>query len=698
MMRRLMAFGMIVSLLMAAVLARGQGFGLGGLGVSRGSGEKVTARAAVSADPLVPGKDAEIGVEVRIDPRYHIQSAYAEKGLIAAALEVKPVSGLTFGKVHYAKAKDIAAPPGNDTPTLSVYEGTVYFLVPVTVNADAAPGERTVELSLTSQACDDKTCDAPTTKQLKVPVKIAAAGANQSSPDAALFEAAHKQEFGPLLSASTTTKPDNVTTTTSVTALPAGPGRPVHLLSTEEQLALIAQRNYQPFNAAEHEHSVAAIFLLALVGGLILNVMPCVLPVIPLKALSLVQQAHGDRRLAVVHGLAFTAGVITLFIALAVLLRGFGLFYGQQFQSPVFLITMTMFVVALALSMLGVWTINPPQIVYKADAIFSEAASGGSGMQVPPTAGIDYAGPATPQHRSPAAAYVGSFGNGLMATLLATPCSAPFLGGVLAWALVQPAWLTAIALATVGLGMSLPYLLLAIFPGLLSRFPRAGRWSELLKQGLGIVMLGVAVYLVTLVPNVQLWPWVLIGGVVTALACWGWGQIPSPAMNPARIWTIRIIVLAIGLLLGLGVYKVGAAIARSNTAMMARASSDSVILPEKFTGEWLPFNVALVDEALKDGRPVVVDWTADWCPNCHALEALVLSREAVQQAFAGRNAVLLRADLSADNPPATALNHKLGGEAIPVLAIFSPSRPTEPVVLRDSYSQARVIGEVTGAR
>jgi len=120
-----------------------------------------------------------------------------------------------------------------------------------------------------------------------------------------------------------------------------------------------------------------------------------------------------------------------------------------------------MFVVALSLSMLGVWTIQPPRAVYRVDEQFS--------------------------HR---AGLLGSFSSGLMATLLATPCSAPFLGPVLAWALVQPTWLTAFALAVVGVGMSLPYLVLALFPQALNRIPRAGRWSELLKQALGIVMLG----------------------------------------------------------------------------------------------------------------------------------------------------------------------------------------------------------------
>jgi thiol:disulfide interchange protein DsbD len=311
--------------------------------------------------------------------------------------------------------------------------------------------------------------------------------------------------------------------------------------------------------------------------------------------------------------------------------------------------------VALALSMLGVWTLNPPQALYAAEG------------------------------KAPHTVYLGSFSNGLMATLLATPCSAPYLGAVLAWALTQPGWITVMMLGLVGLGMSLPYLLLAIFPDALKRVPRAGRWSDLLKQGLGIVMMGVAVYLLTLIPNTTYWPWVLMAGVVVALVCWAWGQLPTYNMEPARIWTIRVVSVVVGIGLGVGLYVMASRYVRE----IPRNVDD---------GAWRPFNVALLDDALKSGRPVVVDWTASWCINCHALEAFVLNTGGVNEAFVKSNALLLRADLSTDNPPATLLNRELGGEAIPVLAIFSPGRPREPVVLRDSYSSQRVIEEVGRAR
>ena len=131
---------------------------------------------------------------------------------------------------------------------------------------------------------------------------------------------------------------------------------------------------------------------------------------------------------------------------------------------------------------------------------------------------------------------------------------------------------------------------------------------------------------------------------------------------------------------------------------MTGAEQQTAVLPNETNRQWIPFNVALMDAALKEGRPVVVDWTADWCINCRSLEAFVLSAKSVQDEFHDSRALLLRADLSQDNPPASAFNEKLGGHAIPVLAIFSPGRPLEPVVLRDSYTPTRVVAELDNSR
>jgi thiol:disulfide interchange protein DsbD len=630
----------------------------------------LTARAGVSAEPLLPGTDAEIAVEMTIKSGYHIQSAFAADGYIPARLLITSLpAGVSADAVLAQKGTDIPTPSALGTGTLSVYSGKAYFLVPLHIAPSASQGPATIQLRLKTQACTDTTCDPPVEAPLSVSITIAAAGASQKQLDAALFAAAHAQQFAP--QPVPETKPATTTASTPSTTVSTSPGKQIPLLSPAEQVALIASRPYVAANSAEHVHSLPIILLFALLGGLILNIMPCVLPVIPLKALSFIQQAHGNAKLARLHGLAFSAGIVALFIALALILRLFNLFYGQQFQSPAFLITMTMFVVALALSMLGVWTIQPPRAVYAVD----DALARGAGEST----------------------LLGSFSSGLMATLLATPCSAPFLGPVLAWALVQPAALTAGILALVGVGMALPYLALAYFPQALSKIPRAGRWSELLKQALGIVMLAVAIYLVTLVPSTHLWPWIFAGAIVLSLVCWAWGQIPTPLMAPASIWTIRTVAVVVGILLSLGIYKIAVLTAPSPTINAeAPATPMTAFLADKTESAetWLPFNLALLDQALKDGRPVLVDWTADWCINCRVLEATVLKNPELHRAIVDKNALLLRADLSQDNPPADALNQKLGSRSIPVLAIFHPSAPTTPTVLRDTYSPSRVIQEI----
>lgn len=602
----------------------------------------VSLRVLPSTTPLTPSSSPTLLIELKVTPPYHVQSAQPhDKNLIPTSLTLEKSPGITAGMPRFPIATEIPAPAGiKGPPTLAVYEKTSYLQLPLIIDPDAPLGDRTLTLKIETQACNDQFCLPPETATLKIPITLAEPNTPTTPTDPALLAAANAQKYDTLAAVLPAPSPP--------AAVPQASDQ-----SIAEQRALIAARPYEPQNKTEDQHSIAALILFGFLGGLILNIMPCVLPVIPLKVLSLVQQAHGDRRVAFLHSLSFSAGVITLFIALAIALKALGFFYGQQFQSPAFLIPMILIVVALALSMLGVWTINPPQALYSLDAAANTQSPSPS-----------------PQH----SALSTSFVNGLLATLLATPCSAPYLGGLLAWAFVQPIWVTALALAWVGVGMSAPYLLLAAFPHLLNKLPRAGRWTELLKQALGIVMLGVAVYLITLLPNTNLWPWAMLAAVLVGLVCWAWGQIPSLNMSLAKVWSIRTSALALGALLGFSLYTLAARATAPNT-----------------TSQWQPFSIAALDEGLAQGRPVVVDWTANWCINCHALEALVLSSQPVQQQFEKSNALLLKADLSSDNPPASDLNAKLGGKSIPTLAIFHPAAPTTPTVLRDSYTKDRVI-------
>ena len=406
--------------------------------------------------------------------------------------------------------------------------------------------------------------------------------------------------------------------------------------------------NYQPAAGAENFLPLWQLLLFALLGGALLNIMPCVLPVIPLKVMSLVQQAHGNRRDALLHALVFSAGIIVLFVALGLALSLYAtinhssVVYGKQFQSPLFLLVMSAIVVALGLSMLGVWTINPPSALYNLD--------------------------------QPRTGYAGSFMSGLLATLLATPCSAPFLGPVLAWAFTQPLAISTAVLALVGVGMAVPYIILAAFPAGLDKIPRTGRWSELIKQFFGLVMIGVGLYLIMTIPDTGRWPFALAAMLVVAIVCWAWGQIPALNMATSRVWTIRIVAVVLG----------AAAIFGLDHFLAAPVQRE-------------PFTPAALQSALAEGRPVVIDWTATWCINCRFVEATVLDSDPVQKSFRDKKVFFLRADISTSNPPAEELLEKLGGRSIPFLAIFSPKRPSEPVILRDLYTRDRILRELEAA-
>jgi thiol:disulfide interchange protein len=628
-----------------------------------GADNAVSGKLLVDRTPLVAGQDATLAVQVDVADGYHAQGAKPyDKYLVPTSVKFSAADGITADAPRYPVAKDIPTPEGlSDTTKMAVYEGRIFILIPIHIDAAATPGPRDLTVTLKSQACNEQSCNPPTTTPLKLTVEVAAPGAASTPQEKEAFDAARKQDMMP---APATAPP-------ATTTAPAPPP-PLVTASIQNEVDIILSRAYHAANRQDDSYSVLGLMLLALAGGAILNIMPCVLPVIPLKILTLVQQAHGNRAAALAHSLVFSAGVITLFVALAAalgsyqLVTGSHVIYGEQYSHPVFIITTALIVLALALSMIGVWTINPPR------QVLEMAQRTGPGPQA--AGALDDAGHGTGRR----GAYMGSFMTGVLATVLATPCSAPLLGPVLFWALVRPLPVTMLAFALVGVGMSIPYVILAAFPAGLNRLPKAGRWTELLKQGLGIVMVGVALYLITRIPDTKAWPWALAAALVVSAVCWAWGQIPTPLMEVSRIWSIRITVVILGAIAGFGVYKMAT--------------------PAPATGtQWQPFSLATLDKELAAGHPVVVDWTADWCINCRVVEATVLESPPVRAAFEDRHVVLLRADLTAENPPAKELLGKLGGGSIPFLAIFSPAHPLTPAILQDIYSRQHVVDEVNAA-
>ncbi len=613
------------------------------VGFDMASPEVVRAQLKSSPKVLVSSGHGSLLISVVVKPEYHLQSHHPlDKFLVPAEVTITPVKGLRFGKVLFPPAKLIAASPQiTSQGKLSVYEGHFVITVPFHVSANAPDGPTPVHAAFTFQACNAQSCLPPQTLKMSALLKLMG---NAVVP----AKAAHVADI-------------------ESAGVSRASGTPISAGGNSIVTSEITEINAQSYRITQVHEPLWRLVLFALLGGLILNIMPCVLPVIPLKVMAMVEQAHGSRRMAILHALVFSSGIITLFLILALImglyraLTGQVLTYGMQYQHPAFLIAMALIVLALALSMLGVWTIQPPNALYAADK-----NRGG---------------------------LVGAYGMGMLATLLATPCSAPFLGVMLTWALVQPTAIIVLFFILIGVGMAWPYVLLAAFPAWLNRVPRAGRWSEIVREALGLVMVAVAVYLLLSTENRGQIVVGFVLAVIVAIVCWGWGRLPDINMRPREIWGIRLGLLAGGVLAGALYLAWSGGIPVTRGARVTEAPAAG---RETFqVNDWQNFNLSRMKSALASGHPVVVDFTAPWCINCRFVKATVLDSKPVRQVFGRLRAVLLSADI--DQPVPKALWLKLGGRAIPYLAILSPRHPHTPGILRDIYTRQDVIDDVIAA-
>ncbi len=384
---------------------------------------------------------------------------------------------------------------------------------------------------------------------------------------------------------------------------------------------------------------VAGLFkaaALAFLAGFILNFMPCVLPVVSLKLSSLLAVcAHGEaasrHRVLREHNLFFALGILVYFLALSLFLWIAGLAWGQIFQSTTLTLTLAVVLFALTMSLFGVFHLPV----------------------------IDLKMPATTTGDSRR----GAFLTGVLATLLATPCSGPFLGGVLAWTLLQPLSTVMAVFSCLGLGMALPYLLLAAWPHLVRLMPRPGDWMVTLEQGMGFLLAGSCLYFLTILPPEKLVA-ALLALWATALAAWIWGRFTN--LSQSRLH--RTVVRGLALLLVVGA-----------TAFAAADRSPPAVA-------WTPFSQAAFESRL--GREnMLVTFTADWCPTCKLLERTVLGPDTVGPLKKKYGLTLMRADLTGQSPQAMALLAALGSRSIPLTALFPAGESAHaPLVLRDLYT------------
>jgi len=395
--------------------------------------------------------------------------------------------------------------------------------------------------------------------------------------------------------------------------------------------------------------------LLAFLGGMILNLMPCVLPVLSLKVLSFVRQA-GEGQSALGHGLLFTGGVLVSFWVLAgslLILQAGGqqLGWGFQLQSPAFLIVLSGFMFLFGLNLFGVFEVGN-----SLTGLGSSSVGKGGGT--------------------------GSFIAGVTATVVATPCTAPFMGSALGFSLSQPWWGALLIFTFLGLGMAAPYLVLSASPSLLRFVPRPGAWMETLKQALGFVLMATVVWLAWVL-GMQTGSdgVVILMGVLLILGIAGW--ILGRYTTLTRGTPARRAGYVVAMLLIVGSVAAGISSVDTGAAAGGQGFADSDL--------WQPFSPERVEQLRSEGRPVFIDFTAAWCLSCQVNKRVALRTSAVETRFRQANVAPLVADWTSRDETITRALAQFGRNSVPLYVLYPADPSAEAVILPELLTEGMIL-------
>ena len=682
------------------------------------------ARLILAAETARPGDTVLAGVQLRMDPRWHTYWRNPGASGMATKVEWQLPAGVKAGTIQWPVPEKL---PDEDLTTY-IYTNEAVLLVPLKLAGDLGPGPLDLKASVSWLECDlqcvpgqaevqaslnigseikaSRDADFLHTWQTKAPKNGEALsarawweGAGTGKSRYLLLEwnsaaAVSEADFFPDASEDFEVQP-------ATERVPAAPGK-IRLRKEVKKLAgdwprqisgvLIQQSGparlaYEvnlpiessPTAAAVNTSPAVAIgvvapslwkmLLYAFLGGLILNVMPCVLPVIALKILGFVGQAKDEPRQVRKLGLIYALGVLVSFLVLAGLVigvkaAGHKAGWGMQFGNPQFLVVLTALVTLVALNLFGVFEVNP-------DARVMDAAG---------TLALKH-GPA------------GAFFNGVLATILATPCTAPFLGAALGFAFTQTAGIIVLMFVVVGLGLASPYVVLSWQPGWLKFLPKPGVWMERFKVAMGFPMLATAVWLFSLIPlhygKRALWLGLFL--VILALAAWVYGEF----VQRGRAHRGLGIAAALALLVGGYLYAVEDQLRwRSPVSDTALAGS----LKEGPDGiDWQRWSPAAVAQARAQGRPVFVDFTADWCLTCQANKRIAIDVPSVRAKLKEINAAALLGDYTRLPDAITTELNRFGRAGVPLVLVY-PKNPNEPPqVLPEALTPGIVLAALDGA-
>lgn len=413
--------------------------------------------------------------------------------------------------------------------------------------------------------------------------------------------------------------------------------------------------------------SLWAMLGLAFVGGLILNIMPCVLPVIALKILGFVKQSGEQPGRVRFLGLVYTLGVLASFTVLAllvILIQGAGrnASWGMQFQNPVFLVAITTLVTLVALNLFGVFEVTLASTAV--DTASGLASKGGAG---------------------------GAFFNGVFTTVLATPCTAPFLGAALGFAFGQPPLILLLMFLVAGIGLATPYLLLSLQPAWLRFLPKPGNWMVTFKMIMGFPMMATVLWLLSLAPDHfgqdgVFWLGMFL--LCVSLAAWLYGrQIQARQGNRAVAWAGIVLAVAGGMGFILkGQLNLDAQINwRSPNPKAANAAMTKASIT------WEPWSPMAVDRARADGKPLLVDFTAKWCFTCRVNKAVAIEIPAVREKLKALGAVTLRGDYTREDPAIAMELKRFQRAGVPLVLVYSRNSDLPPRILPEQLTAGLVL-------
>jgi thiol:disulfide interchange protein DsbD len=568
-----------------------------------GKGQFLTATNYWSATGVKPGGHITLALVLDIHEPYHINANNVKEGFIRTTIGLESIPAeIRASTPVFPKPHQVEFNLGGNKDKIDVFTGRTKIYVPIGATSAAKPGTVEVPIRINYQGCNDKACLPPTDLVHKAWLQIVEPSAAVQPLNAEIF---------------------------------AG-------MKDGQDHINIAFFGWD-FNV-EHPRFGLLLFVAAL-GGMLLNFTPCVLPLIPIKIMS-VSQAAGNRRRCLLLGASLSLGVVAFWLALAISVSSISGFdaTNKLFQHPALTIGVGIIICAMALGMCGFFAVRLPQWVY----------------------GVNPSQESVP----------GSFLFGIMTAVLSTPCTAPFMGAAMAWAAGQPPAVTFGTFVAIGAGMAFPYLLLSAFPVLVHRIPRTGPASELIKQVMGLLMLAGGMY--------------FLG---TGLA----GSIARPPDPPTQAywWGVAFFIAAAGLWLAWRTIQVtprpGSRILFAGLGALFVVGAVGVGI--RFTRgspiKWVYYTPERLANAQKQKKVIVLEFTAAWCLNCHALEQAVLHNQNVVQALNSEPVTAMKVDITGNNLQGNQKLLEVGRRTIPYLVIYSPDG--RQVFASDAYTVNRVL-------